>query len=239
MDAHQLKKQNNKASYPLTDAGFTLLEILIAIFIFAIVIVTIFTSYRTVFSKAGAIDEDIALYEMANNALTRMTLDIQSMHLTLYPAYKPPGFNAQPEPYRIVGDTVYVKDKNFPQLRFTSLAHLPFGKDRRKGTARIVYYIQSGDEGSYLLKRSDNLYPYQPFEEKKSDPVLCENIKNLSIKYFDDQEQTYDTWDSESEEFGYSTPSAVEINLEINNGTGSFVFRTTIAVPALRKKKES
>ncbi len=239
MADHQLKKQDNKVAYFLTDPGFTLLEILIAIFIFAIVIVTIFASYRTVFSRSGAIDEDIALSEMAHNAIIRMTLDIQSIHLTLYPAYKPPGFNAQPEPYRIVGDTVYIKDKIFPRLRFTSLAHLPFGKDRRKGTARIVYYIQYDNKDSYVLRRSDNLYPYQPFEETKGDPVLCENIKNLSIKYFDDQGEAYDTWDSESEEFGYSTPVAVEIKLEVKNSSTPFVFRTAIAVPVFREKKES
>ena len=42
------------------EGGFTLLEILIAIFIFSIIVTTIFGSYRAVFSTTEAINADSA-----------------------------------------------------------------------------------------------------------------------------------------------------------------------------------
>lgn len=57
---------------PLKPFGFTLIEILIAIFIFAIVVTTIFGSYRSVFGDVETLGKGTALYEMARNCLERM-----------------------------------------------------------------------------------------------------------------------------------------------------------------------
>ena len=54
---------------PLTENGFTLLEIMVAIFIFAIVITTVFGSFRAVFSSAGAVGGDVAVFESARTCL--------------------------------------------------------------------------------------------------------------------------------------------------------------------------
>ena len=58
-----LSKQSFKPS------GFTLIEIVIAIFIFAIVVTTIFGSYRSVFTDVEAMGKGTEIYEMARNSL--------------------------------------------------------------------------------------------------------------------------------------------------------------------------
>jgi len=220
------------------DRGFTLLEIMIAISIFAIIATTIFTSYSSLLSGSETSDQGTAPYEMAKNCLNRMIVDLESIHLTLPPGYSPPVLGEPPELYRIVGEIFDIQGVSFPRLRFTSLAHLSFGGKTEKGIAEIVYYVQASGDGNYVLKRADNLYPYETFEEKAGDPVLCTDVKSLTFKYYDQDGTAYDLWDSDDEDFGYSTPKAIDINLELAESSGSLWFKTMVTLPVYRKKKE-
>ena len=217
-------------------AGFTLLEILIAIFIFGIIVTTIFGSYRLIFSDTDVIHKDMMSYAMARIYLNRMILDLQSVHLRLPPDYAPPDFADPPDPFRIVGETSDIEGSSFPRLRFASPAHLPLGENKPGGIAEIVYYVQPAGESKYILKRSDNLYPFLGFQEKTNDPILCENIKTLTIKYYDQEGAEYELWNSDSEIYGYATPKAIEIKLELDTGSGSLPFATMVTLPVRREK---
>ena len=218
--------------------GFTLLEILIALFIFSVVVTTIFGSYNFIFSTTDAADNDSVAYESARNCLNRMTTDLQAVHVAFPPAYTPPGFDASPDPYRFSGETDTVGNTVFSRLRFSSLAHIAFEKSQQEGIAEIVYYVQPGDNGTFILRRSDTLYPYNPFQEKGTDPVLCENLKSLKFTYYDAEGADADHWDSDSDEFKYATPRAVGIQLELGNGSFSQKFTTMVALSAYRLKSE-
>jgi len=220
------------------EAGFTLIEILLAIFIFSIIVTMIFASYTSVFVNAETTDQGIASHEMAKNCLNRMVIDIESIHVSGDPEYEPPEFDDPPDPYRIVGSDDNVEGTRFPKLRFTSLAHVSFRGKIQEGVAEIIYYVKTIDEGHFILKRSDNLLAYQPFEEKASDPVLCENLRSLEFKYYDTDGETYDVWDSDAKNFGYATPKAIAIKLGIDDGSGLLMFETTVTPKVYRMKKE-
>ena len=220
------------------DSGFTLLEIMIAIFIFSVIVTTIFGSYNSVFTGSEIINEGVTSYETARTCLNRMIFDLESIHVSFPPQYSPPDFNGPPDPYRIVGNTDNVQTVSFPKLRFTSTAHVSFGGKTESNIAEIVYYVQATDNGHYLLRRADNLYPYEEFEENANDPVLCENLKSLTFNYFDREGTEYDMWDSEAEDFGYATPAAIGIKLELTSGTSSLWFKTMVTLPVYRKKQE-
>ena len=221
-----------------SDAGFTLLEILVAIFIFAIIMTTIFGSFNSVFSNTETLDKDITTYEMAKNAMERMTLDLQSIHVPFPPQYRPPEINDLTDPFRITGEPVLMDNSRFAMLRFAGLAHLPLENNNREGVAQIVFYVQRINDKDFILKRSDELYPYSTFVEKGSDPVLCENIKSLTIVYYDEDGTEYERWNSESQDFKYATPQAIGIILEAGSGKQSIVLETTIAMPVFRKNMD-
>jgi general secretion pathway protein J len=218
--------------------GFTLLEIMIAIFIFAIVVSTIFASYNALFSGNETIEQDTASYEMARNCLNRMMIDLESIHVSLPPEYSSENVADSHDLYRIAGDIVDIQGSEFPKLRFTSLSHIAFGGKTRNGIAEIVYYAQIEEDGRYLLKRADNLHPYPLFEEKAGDPVLCKDVKSLTVKYYDESGTEYDLWDSDAEEFGYSTPRAIRIKLELASESQPLLFETMITLPVFREKKK-
>jgi len=218
--------------------GFTLMEILLAFLILGIVVTTILASFNAVFSTTDTLKNSSRYYDMAKNCLNRMTLDLGALYITQPPLYKPPDFDDPPDPYRIVGSYKEIGGTSFAQIRFASNAHIPLNKSVKRGVAEIVYYVQSQDDGQQVLRRGDHLYPYPPFEENRGDPVLSEHVKSLAFKYYDSEGSELEEWDSDSNEYGYATPAAIGIQLEIGDESVSYNFETTVRFAVNREKIE-
>jgi general secretion pathway protein J len=221
---------------PRAAAGFTLLEILVAVFILAVVVTTVLASFNMVFSTTGSLEASAAMFESGKTSLTRIVHDIENVFVLDRPIYKPPVVDGPPDPYRFQGSVDSLGGTKIAKLRFTSRAHVPLSPARRDGIAEIVYYLQTDVSGNLRLKRADHLYPYPRFEERSSDPVLCANVKSLAFEYLDADGAATDEWDSESSKFGYATPVMVAVRLEVVEGSDSYVFQTTVTLPMLRRK---
>lgn len=219
------------------DAGFTLLEILLAITIFGIVMAMVLGAYHTVLSTAEAVRDGSGSYEVAKTCMNRMMTDLQAIRISMVPEYTKPGLTDPPNPYRIVGDTSYAGDGVFSRLRFTSYEHLPFENDSKEGVAEIVYYVQEAEDDRHVLRRADHLYPYEEFEEDPSDPALCDNVKSLAFVFYDHEGTEYEKWDSEDEEFEHATPAAIKIKLEIGDDSSSIPFETMVYFKIFRDSK--
>ena len=218
--------------------GFTLMEILLAFLILGIVLTTVLASFNAVFSTTDTLANSTRYYDMAKNCLNRMTLDLGALYITQPPLYKPPDFDDPPDPYRIVGSFNDINGTSFAKIRFASSAHIPFGKSEKRGVAEIVYYVQGQADGQQVLRRGDHLYPYPPFEEDSGDPVLSEHVKSLAFKYYDSEGSELEEWDSDSDEYGYATPAAIRIQLEIGDENVSYSFETTVRFAVFREKIE-
>jgi hypothetical protein len=190
-------------------------------------------------NDSGDLDQGMASYEMAKNCLNRMITDLASIYVNQYPTYAPPDIDDPPDPYRLTGDNLLIKGEEFSKLRFTSLAHLSFGGTLANGIAEIVYYVQDTAEHGLVLRRADNLYPFEPFTENSSDPILCEGVKSLTLIYYDADGEAHDFWDSEAEIWSYATPRRIGIKLELDSPLHSPLFETMAVLPVYRKKKEN
>ncbi len=220
--------------------GFTLLEILLAVTIFAVVITTVYGALRAVLSKNEAIRQGSDIYEMARICLNRIVFDLTSVYVESPPLYKPPGFTEPPDPYCFVGEESYVGAKKFSRLRFASTAHLPMAGRPEKGIAEIVYYVKEREEpqSDCVLKRADALCSYDEkyrFEEKDTDPVLCEQVEDFSLTYFDEEGEAYEKWDSDSDGYQYATPRSVEVKLTIGQNSQARSFYTRVTLPVYRE----
>jgi len=216
------------------EAGFTLMEVLVAITILAVVVTTILASFNSVFSTTEILDENADIYEMAKNGMKRLTADLESIHISQRPLYKPPEFDQPPDPYRIVTTASDMDGMGIAQFRFASRAHISLGKSPGKGIAEIIYYVQAGNDGDLVLK----LYPYPAFEERASDPVLCKYVKSLAFKFYNPDGTESDAWDSDSDEFGFATPKAIAVKLELAKKASSHVFETMVSLPVFREKSD-
>jgi prepilin-type N-terminal cleavage/methylation domain-containing protein len=220
------------------ERGFTLVELLLAIVIMSLVVTTVLVSYNAVFSTTEALESSSNIYEMAKNCLKQMTVDLESIYIIQPPIYSRPEFDDEPSDFRVIGISKDISGTGFAQLRFTSRAHLPLENSQRRGIAEIVYYVRAREDGSQELKRSDNLFPYPEFEEKGTDPTLCEHVKSLAFTFLDDEGSANDSWDSESDAFAYATPRAIGIELEIGDETRSHTFKTLVKLPVYREIKK-
>jgi general secretion pathway protein J len=220
-----------------TKKGFTLIEIVLAISIFGILATATLTSFNTLAFSSRILNRDIRLTEMANRCLNRMTRDIRAAHVSIPPFYSPPrGHEEQdPDPYRVEGDE---GDEGFPRLRFASLAHLPIDGNPASGIARIVYYVDEGRNGGRVLKRSDDLEPFEPFEKSPHDPVLCENVRSVQFRYHY-QNDAQKGWNSDSPEDQYGSPQAISIRLELGDDRKKVHMSACAAFSVFRKKRGS
>lgn len=218
--------------------GFTLLEILVAIFILGIVMSLIFGTFEGVFSDADHVSAGSDIYEMADSCLKRIRTDLTALQVTQDIRYKIPTTDSKPDKpdlYRIEGKTDSFGASTFSRLRFTSLAHLPIGGENHEGIAEIVYYVQETADNTYVLRRSDKLYPYpESFEPKESDPILCEQVRAFKLTYYDKKGREREEWDSDSDDCEYSTPKAIAVHLTIGSESDSYDFSTEIDLPVHR-----
>lgn len=226
------KGKRRRAKRP--DRGFTLLEILAAMFILSIVMGLLFGTFEGVFSNADHVNAASDIYEMAGAGLGRITADLKAIHIIQPPRYKAPDLDSEPDPYRLEAGTEYAGGQTFAMLRFTSMAHLPMGRDARDGIARIVYYVQDTPDGGFVLRRSDAPYPFPEFEPAPTDPVLCEQVRAFKLIYYDKEGRESEEWNSESDLYDYSTPRSIGVRLTLGSEETPYEFGTEVLLPVHR-----
>lgn len=221
--------------FNLSTSGFTLIEILIAIAVFAIVITTVFGSYRIVFSSAEDIEKGNRAYQMAQGCLARMAVDLSSIQAPLYNFANEDSESSQ---YSFTGETYNIYTSAVSRLRFFSFAHCAFRGKREPGIAEIVYYVHESGDGSLVIRRADHVFPYPEFTETENDPVLCKNVKSFTITYFDNEGMDYDYWDMEDARFEKSLPGSILIQLETGTEEASYFFETRLSLPSFDRQND-
>jgi general secretion pathway protein J len=223
--------------YSKNQRGFTLLEILIAVFIFGIVLSTIYSSFVGTSRVVNETEYEADLYSMARIALQRMHEDLESV----YVPKNPEPAESDEENVAVgdfVGDDREIDGRDADSLRFLSRAHIVFSEeDQPSGTAEIEYYVKQSDdedESHFVLYRSDTPELEEPPGEGTGGLVLCEKLISIDFTYYDEKGDEYDNWDSTAEAFEGKIPSMVSISLELENKRdveAPYKFFTTVAIP--------
>jgi general secretion pathway protein J len=223
-----------RSSSPM--AGFTLIEVLLAILIFGIMMTSLFGAFHLQFSNAEAVGENMKAYEGAQICLSRMAADLQSLTLTENGLYDPVAANDQPDVYRVQGDVTESAGGSLARLRFASRGHTPIATRMPGGIGEIVYYLDPLENGRYFLRRADYNVFEAPEEVDGLDPVLCDDVSSLKFVYYDQDGEGHDTWSSDSEDVGYATPRAIRIELAIGNPEQPDRFQSLVYLPVFRDK---
>jgi len=215
--------------------GFTLLEILIAMSIFAIVIAMLFSTFNAFIISGKKVKEDILQIDNITNIHKRITFDLESIFMLQTPRYKKPGFDSEPDAFGLVGTRETIGQKAVAFLTFSSLAHAKLGQDQRSGVTRIAYYVRKNENNSLDLCRADVLSLLPKDIKSCTDPVLFQNISGFEIVYKDKNFDEYKYWDSDSREFQYTFPS--NIDLKIIFGSKENRQITVISVDIVPERK--
>ena len=223
--------------------GFTLIEVLVAITIFAIAISTLFASFNMVISNINPINAGLDNYEMAQNAMDRIQKDLLSLCLTHDPLYTPPEMEESDDPdrFRFVSKTVLLDGKTYTQLRFASFEHIAFNQAKKSRIGILHYYVEPLEDGTIVLKRADIDAVF--FDETRehptrNDPLLCKRVNTFELMFIDQEGETHEDWDSDASTFDFATPYAIRIKLVIQNKDRWDSFATTLVLPSYREKNE-
>jgi hypothetical protein len=217
------------------------MEILIAMFIFAVVLSTIYSSYTGTHRIMAVAGSQADIYAMARVALERMQEDLGSVYIPPKGDKSPESDEevADEEEGAFVGEDKEIEGRSADPLRFTSRAHLVFSEqEQASGTAEIAYFVEEDEEGEgFVLYRSDRPAFEEKPEEGAGGLALCDRLVSVNFAYYDDEGEVYDNWDSTSDEFKDKIPKMVSITLEFENSADPetpFRFLTTVALPMSR-----
>lgn len=226
----------------MNNRGFTLIEVLLAIFIFAVVISLIFTAYTgsvRIMNETGA-QADIS--RMASITLERMTEDLESIFLSSW--VKPDEIeDATSVSGRFLGENDEINGQDADRIRFLSKARVVFDEQHSSGgVAEISYYLKQDEEQEDLIlyRRETSVLEASP-EEGTGGLEVCRGLRSVEITYQDREGETVEEWDSISSEADNRLPRAVTIILAFWDRSGEeavYSFRTGVALPLLGGKLE-
>jgi prepilin-type N-terminal cleavage/methylation domain-containing protein len=220
--------------------GFTLLEVLLAFFIFAILFATIYTSYSASFKTITMTEARMELYRKAAITLERISEDIQASYISIQPQNS---FGKPAEYTQFSGEDADINGRGADTLRFFSRIPPLFDDETEALSGRLVSYdVKEGtSENELILLRSENPEFVDENDEKEG-LVLCDGLQAINYTYFDADGDVHDSWDSASDDFDAYLPSMVTISLEFLNPEhpeNPFIFTTSVALPldTLKKSK--
>lgn len=210
--------------------GFTLLEVMVAIGIVAMLGVLIYGAFIGM-SRSRRNMEDVGnRYQQGRQAVDRMARELSSAFISGHQPF---------QQLQYVRETMFVGTDNRPADRvdFTSFSYMRLKADSHESDQCELSFFASTDPETGnldLVRRVDKYIDDDPAHGGIVQ-VLAENIESFDIKYFDPLTSEWiDSWDSiqPAAQIG-RLPGAVWITLWLNGGPGDapVKFETKVQIP--------
>jgi general secretion pathway protein J len=204
--------------------GFTLMEVMIAVAITALMGGLIATSFTTSFRAKEIIEGEAERYRMLRAAMSRMSREIGAAFVSdRYDLKRYRDSYARP--------TNFVGDRD--RLLFTSLAHERLYTDAKESDQMVVEYsvktsAERGANGRRDLIRRENPVLDERMDRGGTEDVLFEGVLRLEFNYWDsDKKDWVNEWDTRRSERKSFLPTRVRITLYAKDENDREVRYTT------------
>jgi len=209
------------------DRGFTLVELLLAIFIFSIVVSTVYGSYRITFGLVNRTEQKLEIAGRAHVVMERITEDISSLVHT--------------DGASLTGEQHENSGMRGDSLSFVSAVHIGLTKKDDLGGYSLIQYSAEEDEGTGLLnlyRSGSPLLPGTDGDDTEGQKyLLCDGLKEIKFSYFNDEGVESEEWRSQEDESAPKNqdfPVMVAIVLQFAESPESeqtSIFTTSVALP--------
>lgn len=213
-------------THPRRVRGFTLMEVMIAVAITALLGGMISMAFTTGTRAKEVIEADAERYRMLRAAMDRMTREIGAAFVS--DRYDTKQYRDQNDrPTNFIGE----RDR----LLFTSLAHERLYTDAKESDQMVVEYsMKSSTErdsrGRMDLMRRENPIVQDKMDRGGTEEALLEGIKKLEFRYWDSNRKEWvDEWDTRRVEQKSILPSRVKVEITAVDESGKEVHYTTQA----------
>lgn len=214
------KTLKSHSQWQTTKSGFTLIEVMIALFIGSLIFGVLYASFFQIMKSKDIAESELELYHEARVIIAKITQDLNAAY---------PHGNLYLKKSNYISKDPYFESKTENEnswLKFTSLSRAPSYNRPDSDQAQIAYYTLELDEELrenseyadsetklYSLYRSEN--PYMGGDEdgvaySLSDRVVLFRLNYLNAQNIDVEESYVDIWNS-NENKGF--PRAVDIYL--------------------------
>ena len=194
----------------ISTTGFTLIEVVIAVGLLAIISTMIFQSLSQTFTTRDMLDRSQTSLHGARVAIQRLSDDLASTFLS---PYKIKGYTDEKQPTRFLG--------NAKELTLTSMTHLRLFRNVRESDQSELTYLLEDDPkaGRQNLVRKE----YKRIEiERAADQepvslVLVEGVHDFKLRYCNGEKGEWtEEWDTTKSDFKDKLPLAVEVSIVVN-----------------------
>ena len=208
----------------MNQRGLTLVEVLVAVSITALMGAMVAMAFNSTFTAREAVDEEAERYRMLRTAFTRMTREIGSAFVS--DKYDPQEYRDQNErPSNFIGEE--------DSLIFTSFANQRMYADSRESDQMVVEYRVENATGSDARGRRDLVRRVDPLVQDRMDrggttDVLLEDVKRIEFAYWDSERKEWEReWDTRRMERKSVLPTRVRITVHAVDETKKEVTYTT------------
>lgn len=219
--------------------GFTLLEILLAIFVFSLVISMIAMTMGRSMTLANDIEQQAELYAMARTTLLRIQEEMAAI-----PFY-PPAQGAENGPVRrrqfvLPERTMADDEQQNTVVQFISTADLPVAGDPppRPHRSLILYETEKEADTTLTLFRTATPLTGVPQPSAGERAILCELLVGIDFQVTDLAGQEHSDWDTDANpEAGL--PQRVTVTLRFRDPgeeSGESRFMTSFLIPASHQR---
>ncbi len=186
--------------------GFTLLELLVAMAIFALLSIMAYAGLSTVLNANQILDTNMQRLSEVQRSITLLSRDIrQTINRAVRDTY---GDTRQP----LIGATAF-DSLGTPAIELTRTGYAnPLGT-KRSFLQRIAYRVE--EETLYR----DSWRVLDQAQDSEADALaICYDVKSLTLRYLDQENTWHDQWPPSDPEFqGAALPKAVEVSLELTD----------------------
>jgi type II secretion system protein J len=202
-----------------TVAGFTLIEVMTAVTILAIMATVAFTIVFGAVKRSRHIDRRVELTTEAAAIVNLISEDLRG-------AFVREGV----VPFFLGVDNFKGEDPA-DGLSLLTTAVLPVNPEiPAGGVGEVEYSIIDGENGSLLLLRREQIPARSPYDDGGGAIEITDRIKSLNLEY-SDGEDWFQRWDTESatEHVAGKLPRQVRIELVLEDGELSVIHRGSVA----------
>ncbi|MFH1261930.1 MAG: type II secretion system protein GspJ [Pseudomonadota bacterium] len=201
--------------------GFTLIEVVLAATIFALVAAITWGSLHATFKTERTVAERTGLQEVGTAVLNKVREDLQQSFLVEAP--KPLTF--------MRGEDLMDHDK----ISFSALAHYPSRPEARESEQTQITYetdTNPSEPQLFLLKRKETTF-LDGTDKVEAEPiVIASNLLVFNLEYSADGTNWRPAWDSKAPEQMNKLPKIIRLALRLRDPQGrEEIFETLVDLP--------
>lgn len=208
-----------EVKHPNTDGGFTLIEVMTAVTILAIMATVAFTIVFGAVKRSRHIDLQLELNTEAAAVVGLITEDLRGAFVRegVVPFFQ--------------GTSKYKAEDPTDGLSLLTTAVLPVNPEiPAGGVGEVQYSIAEGENGTLILMRREQIPARTPFDDGGEEIEITRRVKSMDLT-FSDGDEWFEKWDTESDtdhEAG-KLPKQVKIVLILEEGDRTVTYQGSVA----------